>query len=240
VAKRPRTTKFGERPVWEPATPRLRPVRLVVSWIVAAGAVWVAAAILPGFELHGFWAPFLVAAVIAVLNAIVPPVLAALRLPFMIAVGFILVLVADALIIRAAHAIFPGEISLGSFGDAFLAALLIAAANVVLAVIIGTNDDDEYTVRVTRRVARRQGATGPTDVPGILYLEIDGLALPILRDAMRDGSAPVMARWIADDGFRVAEWSRTSPRRPAPARPASCSAPTRTSPPSAGSRRRPG
>ena len=76
----------------------------------------------------------------------------------------------------------------------------------VLQVLLGTNDDDEYTVRVTRRIARRLGAHEGTDVPGIIFLEIDGLALPVLRAAMRDGSAPNMARWIADDGYRLAEW----------------------------------
>jgi hypothetical protein len=28
----------------------------------------------------------------------------------------------------------------------------------------------------------------------------------VLRDAMRDGSAPTMARWIAEDGYRLTEW----------------------------------
>ena len=77
---------------------------------------------------------------------------------------------------------------------------------VVLDVILGTNDDDAYTLRVIQRVARRQGLEGRTDAPGILFLEIDGLALPVLRDAMRDGSAPNMARWVADEGYRLAEW----------------------------------
>src|SRR3954452_623572 len=199
--------RYGERPPrWEPATPRLRPIRLAVSWVAGAVAVWLAAIIVPGFDLNGVGAAFLVAAVVAVLNAIVPPVLAALRLPFMVAVGFLLVLFADALLLRLAHKDFPDEIGLGGFGDAFLSALVISAVGLVIAVIIGTNDDDEYTLRVTQRVARRQGAIAPTDEPGILYLEIDGLALPILRAAMRDGSAPVMARWIADDDYRLAEW----------------------------------
>jgi len=198
--------EFGERPRWEPAKPRLRPVRLAVSWIVSAAAVWVAAAIVPGFALHGFWSPFLVAAVVAVLNAVIPPVLAALRLPFMLAAGFLLVLLADALLLRAADAALPDHVSIGAFGDALLAALVIAAASMALTVIIGTNDDDEYTLRVTRRVARRQGAVAPTEVPGIVYLEIDGLAEPILRAAMRDGSAPVMASWVADHSYRLAEW----------------------------------
>ena len=95
---------------------------------------------------------------------------------------------------------------MGSFGDALLAALVMSAVSLVLQVIIGANDEDEYGLRVTRRIARRQGAIAPTDVPGIIYLEIDGLALPVLRDAMRDGSAPFMASLIADHGHRLAEW----------------------------------
>ena len=61
-------------------------------------------------------------------------------------------------------------------------------------------------MRVTRRIARRLGASDHTDVPGIIFLEIDGLALPMLRDAMRDGVVPNMARWVADDGYRLTEW----------------------------------
>ena len=135
-----------------------------------------------------------------------PPVLAALRLPFMVGLGFILVLVADALALQLAADALPDDIHIDSFGDAFLAALVIAAVSMALQVILGTNDDDEYTLRVTRRIARRQGGQERTDAPGIIFLEIDGLALPILRDAMRDGSAPEMARWIAEDGYRLTEW----------------------------------
>src|SRR5215213_4142861 len=140
------------------------------------------------------------------MNAVLPPLLAALRLPFMLVAGFLLVLLADALLLVAAHELVPDDIRVDSFGDALLASLVIAAASLVLQTILGTNDDDEYSVRVTRRIARRQGGGTATDVPGIVFLEIDGLALPVLRDAMRDGSAPAMARWIAEEGYRLAEW----------------------------------
>src|SRR5215211_3376387 len=191
---------------WEPAKLRLRPLRLLVSWATAAAAVAVAAAIVPGFALEQSGAAFAVAAAIALLNAVVPPVLAALRLPFMLVAGFLLVLAADALLLQLAGDLLADDVRVDSLGDALLAALVMSAVSVVLEVILGTNDDDAYTLRVTRRIARRQGATAPTEVPGIVYLEIDGLALPILRDAMRDGSAPNMARWIAEDGYRLAEW----------------------------------
>jgi uncharacterized membrane protein YvlD (DUF360 family) len=199
-------TPYGEQVRWQPATPRLGIVRTLVSWVVAAASVWVAAAIVPGVALEQTGAAFLVAAVLAALNAVLPPVLAALRLPFMLLAGFLAVLIADALVLMLAHELLPDDIRVDSFGDALLTALLISAVSLVLQAILGTNDDDEYNLRVTRRIARRQGASAVTDVPGIVFLEIDGLALPVLRDAMRDGSAPHMARWITDDGYRLTEW----------------------------------
>ena len=202
----PTAAPYGEQVGWQPATPRLRPLRLLISWIVAAASIWVAAALVPGVGLEQTGAAFVVAALIAVLNALLPPVLAALRLPFMLVAGFLLVLLADALLLVIAHELLPDDIHVGSFGDALLAALVMAAVSVVLQAILGTNDDDEYSLKVTRRIAKRQGAQERSDVPGIIYLEIDGLALPVLRDAMRDGSAPTMARWIAEEGYQLAEW----------------------------------
>ena len=199
-------SRHTERVEWQPQQLRLRPLRLIVGWIVAAAAVWFAAWVLPGMALENTGAAFLVAALVALLNAVLPPVLAALRLPFTLVTGLLLVLVTDALLLVLAHEVLPDDIHVDSFGDALLAALLISAATLVLEVILGTNDDDEYTLRVTRRIARRQGGGQPTDVPGILFLEIDGLALPVLRDAMRDGNAPNMARWVAEDDYRLAEW----------------------------------
>jgi uncharacterized membrane protein YvlD (DUF360 family) len=191
---------------WQPARPRFSLVRLLVAWIVAAASVWVAAAIVPGFTLEEPGSAFVVAAAIAILNAILPPLVAALRLPFTLVLGFILVLLIDALALVLADSLLPEFGQVDSFGIALLAALVIAAASIVFEIVVGSNDDDENALRVVRRVARRQGRTAPTDVPGIVFLEIDGLALPVLRRAMRDGSAPVMARWMEENGYRLTEW----------------------------------
>src|SRR4051795_9970408 len=197
---------YGELVSWQPATPRLRPLRLLISWIVAAASIWVAAALVPGVGLDQTGAAFVAAALIAVLNALLPPVLAALRLPFMLVAGFLLVLLADALLLVIAHEVLPDDIHVGGFGDALLAALVIAAVSMVLQVILGTNDDDTYTLRVVRRVARRQHPHSSADGTGIIFLEIDGLALPVLRRAMRDGSAPTLARWAEEEGYSLVEW----------------------------------
>jgi uncharacterized membrane protein YvlD (DUF360 family) len=193
-------------PSWEPARPRLRLRRLLVSWATAALAVYVATWLLPGVRVEGPFGAFVAAALIALLNALLPPLIAALRLPFMLVAGFLLVLLLDAWIFKLASDVSDNSFKVDSFWAALAAALVVAAATVVIEVLLGTNDDDTYTLRVIQRIARRSGERLVTDVPGILYLEIDGLALPVIQRAMRDGHAPEMARWLAEGTHRLAEW----------------------------------
>lgn len=199
-------TDYGQAVAWKPERPRLRPVRVLIAWLVTATALWVAAGILPGVAIDGWWAAVVVAAVVAVFNAVVPPILAALPLPFMLALGFVLVLLANALVLKFASDVLENAFVVDDFGWALLAALVVAAVTVILQVLFGTNDEDNYSLRVVQRIARRLGGGARTDVPGILFLEIDGLALPVLRRAMRDGHAPTMARWIENGTHRLTEW----------------------------------
>ncbi|MGH3041028.1 MAG: phage holin family protein, partial [Gaiellaceae bacterium] len=197
----------GDGPLgWQPQAPKLRVGRLIVSWVVSAVALVAAAYIVPGASVEGFWGALLVAAVVAVLNAVLPPLIAALRLPFTLALGFLLVLCVNAGILLLADSLTDGAIKLDSFWAALGVALLASAASVVIQVIIGANDDDTYTLSVIQRLARRSGERVETDEPGIVFLEIDGLALPVLQRAMRDGNAPTMARWLAEDTHALAEW----------------------------------
>jgi uncharacterized membrane protein YvlD (DUF360 family) len=190
---------------WQPELLRIKPLQLIVRWILTALALGVAAAILPGVDIADASGAFVVAVVVAALNAIVPPLFAAIRLPLTLLFGFLLALVLSALILQFASDVLK-SFEVDSFWWALLAALVMAAVSVVLEVIFSANDDDTYTLRVIRRVARRQGGATQTDAPGIVFLEIDGLALPVLRRAMRDGNAPNMARWLADGTHRLVEW----------------------------------
>jgi len=200
------TSNPAAEPAWAPARPKFRPAAVILSWILAAAALLAAAWVVPGAHVNNFWSALVAVAVIAVLNALLPPIIAALRLPLMLVLGLLLILVLDALMLMAADRVTDGDLSVDSFWSALGVALVASAVGVVLDVLFGTNDDDTYTFRVIRRIARRSGEETRTDVPGIIFLEIDGLALPVLRRAMRDGSAPNMARWLEDRSHELAEW----------------------------------
>jgi uncharacterized membrane protein YvlD (DUF360 family) len=201
------TTDYGHRPHRDDIRPELHLWRLALGLLVGGVAVLIAAAIVPGFDVGGFWAAVAVALLIAVINAILPPLIAALRLPFTVALAFLLVLAADVAALLIIDAIDEGDsVEVGGFGWALIASLVISAVTTTFSVILGTNDDDAYALRVVHRVARKSPDREVTDVPGILYLEIDGLSKPVLQRAMRDGNASTMASWLAEGTHRLVEW----------------------------------
>jgi uncharacterized membrane protein YvlD (DUF360 family) len=184
---------YGRSTGWQGERPRLELFPLIVSWLATGFAFMVAAGILPGVSIDGFWGALVVAAIVAALNAVIPPVLAAVRLPLTLVLGFLLVLLADAGILVLTDDLTNGVLTVDGFGWALLASLVVAAVSVVLAVVLGS--DDMSSIRIAQRIARR-----------MVYLEIEGLALPVLGGAMRDGNAPTMARWLADTTHVLTEW----------------------------------
>ena len=63
-----------------------------------------------------------------------------------------------------------------------------------------------YRHIVRRQLKRSQLARQHATCPGFVFLEIDGLAHDVLRRALRDGNAPLLARWIHDDGYKLHGW----------------------------------
>ena len=76
----------------------------------------------PGVTVGDFGKAFVAAVLIAALNALLPPIVAALRLPFTVALGFVIVLALDALILLLASEIDSSAIHVDSFGWALVAA----------------------------------------------------------------------------------------------------------------------
>jgi uncharacterized membrane protein YvlD (DUF360 family) len=191
---------------WQAERLPFRVWHVVAKWVVLAPSLMIAAYVVPGVSVTDFWAAALVAAVVAALNAVLPPLIAAVRLPYTVVTDLVLILAVDAATLVLASHVLGGRIKVDSFWSALAVAFVVSAVSVALEVVVGLDDDDTYTLRVTRRIARRSGERVESDEPGIVFLEIDGLALPVLQRAMAAGGAPRMAAWLADGGYRLREW----------------------------------
>src|SRR5205809_1024263 len=61
--------------------------------------------------------------------------------------------------------------------------------------LLAIDEDDAWYRNVVRRQARRRGQVVESEVPGVLFLEIDGLAHDVLHRALAAGDAPNLAAW---------------------------------------------
>src|SRR4029079_11778944 len=168
-------------------------VLLVLSWL------------LDGFVLDGPGSALLAAVLVGVLNALVWPALARLSLQLNVITLGIGGLVLNAVLVALVIDLLPGA-EVGGVFEAVVITIALAATTAVVNYALAVDEDEWWYRHVVKRQARRRGLTIESEVPGLLLLEIDGLAPDVLLRAMRDGNAPTLAAWLRSDSHRLRRW----------------------------------
>ncbi len=178
-------------------------LRGLLLWLLIALILWAAAAVLPGIDVPSFGAVLLTTALIALLNALLWPLLIRLLLPLTVLTFGLGSLVLNAAIVSVSIKVVDG--SAPDFLSAIVVAFALSISLMLLAPALSF-DNDARQLRLVRRRARRVRDAGRTDVPGVILFEIDGLAEPVLRRALMEGHAPTMAGWLEDGSHTIVPW----------------------------------
>ena len=117
-----------ERPGWVGMRPRLSARAVLAGWLLATAGLLTAAVLLPGLRVDGILGAFAVAAAIGVVNTLIVPAIARIRLPLTILSGFVVILVLDAAVLWFAAARVSDSITVDTFGWAIAGALVASAA----------------------------------------------------------------------------------------------------------------
>jgi uncharacterized membrane protein YvlD (DUF360 family) len=177
--------------------------RGLLLWVLVALVFWAAAALIPGIDVPSFRAALLATLLVALINALLWPLLIRVVLPITVLTFGLASLVLNALIVAVSIEIVDGSApsALGAIATAFVLSVGLMLLTPALSL-----DDDARQLRIVRRRARGAREANRTDVPGVILFEIDGLAEPVLRRALREGYAPTMARWLDEGSHRIIPW----------------------------------
>ena len=178
-------------------------IRTVVMLGVQALALVALTALLPSHESLSLRAAVLVAAVMALINAVLWPLVTRIALPLTIVTFGLGSLALSAGMVALAFYVVDGKTP--SFWADLAIAFGLALVSMVVAPLLDVDGDARHLSVVRRRV-RRARRHSPTDVPGVILFEIDGLGEGVLRDAIREGHTPTIARWLADGSHRLQGW----------------------------------
>ncbi len=148
---------------------------------------------------------FILAALLGLVNAFVRPLILRIAMPLTVLTAGLFVLYIDAVMLQITERLIPG-VSVEGFWAALATGFLLTLVNVVVDGVFNLDDSDSFYRYVARRISRQSRSASASNHPTVLLLEIDGLSAPVLEEAIANGYAPTLARWIESGSHQILEY----------------------------------
>jgi hypothetical protein len=147
---------------------------------------------------------------LAFLNALVRPVLLALVAPFSVLALVVMSFLFQVLIFEVADRVVAG-FEVGTVGSALAASTVFALLNMSLTALFSLNRSESYYGMLVRRLARERRDVVRTADPGVVLIQIDGLAHGVLAHQIRAGRVPYLTSLLRLHQARLTPWEALLP-----------------------------
>ena len=155
-----------------------------------------------GVEIKYFDDIILLVLFISLINAILWPLLTRIAMPFLVITFGFGALILNGLLLQFFAPAFDIEIKGAAM---ILTPLAMAAVTTILSSLITIEDDSSY-YRSVLRDAEKKRKTDIKDYPGVIIVEIDGLAYEVLCEAVERGDMPTMKKMIDSGNYNLRMW----------------------------------
>ena len=184
--------------------------RALLGLLGGAIGLTVASWIVPDFDVGGFGQALIAALAIFVIGGVLRPVLVVIA-SLLGWVGAVLIgLFSQTLVIWVVLSADPADET--TVWSSFLASWVVSAVSTLFVWVATAGTDDAVTAGLLRGARRKRPADlTDADVPGIVFIQADGVPFPVLEWGVRAGTLPTLARWIRTGSHRMAEWKPKLP-----------------------------
>ncbi len=97
-------------------------------------------------------------------------------------------------------------VNIDSIGTAIWITIWLTVVDAIMSNLLSLDEDSRFDRNVIRNLIKKRGKPIQTDVPGFLFLEIDGLSEKLFRRALEEGHLPTLKRWIDEGSHQVVGW----------------------------------
>lgn len=169
--------------------------RILTVWTIQVVALVILAYFYDGLVLDRLITAVVAVGLIGLFNAFIRPFLIKITLPITLLTLGLFSLVINGLLIYLASEFLPG-FHVASLGVAIWISIGMAILNTLISHLLSIDDSGVFYRNVVSKQAKSK--IKKTKKPGIIFLEIDGLAKDVLARALRNGYMPTLARWLRE------------------------------------------
>ncbi len=179
--------------------------RAIVSLITGTIALLLTVVLLPGIRVDSLGTLVLAVVLLAAFNMLLRPVVLGLFAGISTVAVIVATVVMQVLSFLFVEWLIPAFVVDGLLA-AFFGPIVYALFNTILAAVLNLDSDVTFYGALVAQLARRQPDTIVSDEPGMVIVQIDGLAQPILAHQIRAGRVPFIARWIRSREMTLDRW----------------------------------
>ena len=176
--------------------------RTIVVFIGNAIALYLANFLGIGFSINSFSAALILALILGIINTLFWPLLTRILMPFLVLTFGVGSLVLNGVILVLLQGTVDYQI--GGWG-LILVPLIMALITTLLSFVLTADDESAY-YRAVFRDAEKHRKGDVKDYPGVIIVEIDGLAKNVLCEAIERGDMPNTKKLIEDNSHILREW----------------------------------
>ena len=155
-----------------------------------------------GVEIGEYGSVTLLVIFISLINAILWPILTRIAMPFLVLTFGIGTLIINGLLLQILGPLCEVEIKGAAI---ILVPLAMAAVTTILSSLVTIDDDSSY-YRSVLRDAEKKRKSETKDYPGVIIVEIDGLAYEVLCEAIERGDMPTVKEMIDSNHYSLRMW----------------------------------
>lgn len=207
------------------ANPFAEPTRgsgtIIFDFIARLTVIALTIVITPGVKVTNTISLVLVVVAIVVAGWLLRPVFVRIASLFGWAGAVLLALFANAAVIGLAFYLTPG-IDVDGFLSVLIASWIYGFAMAALTWLFSINSQDYLTVHAVRMSGggRRPGRRGATaagapevadGIPGVVFIQLDGVPAPLLANEIRAGNLPTISSWVRSGSHTWTEWRARVP-----------------------------
>lgn len=158
--------------------------------------------ILNNFTIGNWYNAVFITLGIFMSNILVWPILSKVLMKFIIFTFGIGALLINLVMVYGVCYLIPG-VSIG-YGEAFLVQLIMAVATTIVSNIADIDYFDNYTKTISNHVKSK--TPNKNQSKGLIILEIDGLSIDVLKEAINRNMMPTIKKWIDNNTHTLKEW----------------------------------